>query len=1113
MKTIALVILIAAFVFGASPDEKGFIRDWLVSGPYPSYTKNDKDAGIDTDFFDGEARIAPYPGLAAQAEFIADKGKLIAGIGSANEWGLIETRTVDTTWKAVHSDTSSLASFEDGYGPFKDHFVLYAVCYIESPKDRKIKIRVGSDDDHKIYLNDRLVGKQFSAQAIVPDNFIYTAELHQGMNRLVFKLADRIYGSGFCVALSDESDAPLTDVHVYTDHPARQFGAEQYCNGFAASFEFAEKEVFSGANKLSVTVFPPDRGEYRYRCNGVASSARSFQVDITLAEGEQKITVEVLNNAGTVTSLTKRMRVYSRETLRKENSELEARLKELTKNVALAEEEGRRYTDDVTRAALTLSNAYAAREKHYAAERAAAVAAGTKSIDEPMTAVTTRSRLCLNGVWEASADRKKWLAFQLPQEQMDRYFRTSRYPVTNAGKSPYGEVGPVKGWEDFTLSPIVISYKTWFRKMINIPAGRTAFFVCNNIKGMVKVYLNGAQCGEYNGFIGIVEMKLTNAVPGENILELYVERVDNPMMKGSHGIAGDMYLESTDAVRVADVWVKTGFRNGSLVTTAEIENHSDKSRTITVNQYAAERGRIRFRLPAQERTIDANTRIEVKNRGIWADPELWGIGGAYGNPTMYDLVSEISVDGTIVDRHVQPFGFREFWIHATDFYLNGKRIILQGDVGTAHVSIGKVRDIMLPLLRRDGINIVRLHDTDYWDPEVPRACDRLGMLTYAQCYPVLHEGKPDPKKFTTVEQWLAHPLHQYNIENYRRWFRMCRNNPSVVIWSTDNEILTQSWDTAANAEFNVRNDKLGAIYGKLTKSFDPDMVMTRNGDIGTQTKKGRWFEDPPCDTANYHYPDFNTASWVVNWQRVYEFRPVIFGETLYYSYGAWDNWIGPIPSQVQKKAAKVRSIASLYRELEVPAPIFMGLSHDGFTGFDNTGNGNVWGITADMFAAYVSNTTLPAGLRADQYPWYRIPWPAYSGRGAKAVGTKIGINRAGNDVLNWFDGSRPSHVRNAVNDAYRESLIPQPPLAPATDAECILKTAPESPVWSISATGETYGVVADTNGRAWFQFSSPGVYRFEADGVVRSIPVPGKTAYAEKPGFDGIPVLSMREER
>lgn len=353
--------------------------------------------------------------------------------------------------------------------------------------------------------------------------------------------------------------------------------------------------------------------------------------------------------------------------------------------------------------------------------------------------------------------------------------------------------------------------------------------------------------------------------------------------------------------------------------------------------------------------------------------------------------------------------------------------------------------------------------------------------------------RPPDAPIIPPEEWVKGPEHAWNLANYERWFRMFRNHPSVVIWSTDNEILTQAWDTADKAPLNVRNDKVGALYEKYMKTLDRSLVMTRDGDVGTWNRKQRWFEDPPCDTANYHYPDFNVAEWVRDWQRVYEWRPAVFGETLYYSYGAWDNWIGPTPAQVAKKAARVREIGALYRRLGVPGQIYMGPSSDGYVERKEDGSGSPW------------------GKLDKRVKWLRIPWPSVSGRGPRTLATRVGNPMSGNDAMNWFDETLPSHVRNAVSDAYRDTLVPQPPLETGCDAEMIVETVPNGEVWCVATTtGERYGVRADADGRAWFDLGSPGRYGFEAAGKSVERTLGDRTGYAREPGFDKVPRMTLK---
>ena len=1128
LQRVGFTVMMATLpVFAQVPDDKGFICDWLLAGPYPSYQVDGRGLGLDTDFLAGEAECRPYPGMSDEAEFVADKGKLIAGIGSTNEWGFTETKRFPVVWSARHFDRG-IISLDKMFLPIDDYFVTYAACYVESPRDQDIKVRMGSDDDHKAWLNGRLLGRANSSQAVVPDNFIYSARLRRGINRLLLKIVDRTHGCGFCCALSDMNDQPLRELRVFTDHPGREREAEAYNAGYMARFSFGDGPLFAGQRDLSVQFWAPEQavdGEagvaaaapprYRLELQGrqrELASGEQWDLTVDVAVGEQLLAMAVYDGDKQCALLQQPFVAYSREDILRENAELPQRIRELR----AANERLRRQQDElataITQAQERLAAEYARREEAYAAQRRQAVAQAPRSIDEPLPPLTRRSRLCLNGEWEISADRQAWSSFLLPQAMCELYFRIGRYPVRLLDpKNRYGKVEPLPGWDDLEINMLRFQRKVWYRRHFVADGVSQASFVCENIAGHVKVYVNGEYCGEYLGSIGIVEIPLKNVQAGENLIEL---DFDSYFVTRFYGLRGDIFIDFTPSARVQDSWIKTSWRNAELSVQTELVNSGSEAVAGTLRQAVVDGQRLRLRLPEQAVQLPADGTTTVSNASRWADPVCWGIGGDYGTPQLYELVSELVVDGEVIDRHCQSFGFREFWIHATDFYLNGRRIILQGDVGHAPWGISKIGDVFWPLYRQDGINILRVHDSDYWAPEVARQADRYGMLIYAQSYPRLHDDRSkrnnDPNNYVPLADWPATATHQYNLDNYRRWHRMLRNNPSVVIWSTDNEILTQAWDTAEKADFNVRNDKIGAMYGQFVKSLDPTLVMTRNGDIGTQTRRGRWFEDPPCDTANYHYADFNVRDWVINWQKVYEYRPVIFGETLYCSYGAWDNWIGPIPSQVAKKAARVREIAGLYRELGIPAQIYMGLGLDGFVGLDDSGQGNPWGVTAGMIEAHKATGTLPPGLAADQFPYYRLPWPALSGKGYKPLCVSIVATSYGSTAFNWFDASRPSHVRNAVNDAYRDSLLPQPPLAPARDAECIVHAAPGALVWSSSERGERYGMYADAQGRAWFQFPQAGRYEFNvAGGLTRALALPERGADAAEPGFEHLIHLQM----
>ena len=1014
--------LFAAALVGAagaadrSPDADGFVRDWLIGGPYPSYKAEPLDKGLDTDFLGGEEDARPHPGLAASAEFKADLSKLIAGIGSVNEWGKTETVTVDATWRVGTFDQGVIC-MDKAFGEIDDHFAFYAACYLNVPNAVDAVFAVGSDDDHKLWLDRRLLGRQASVQGAHPGDFKYRTHLSAGIHRVLLKVVDRLQSCAFCLQVLDKDGKAIPNLTVLTD----------------------------------------TRG----------------------AKTELDREIEALRERGKVLSEI--------ATLKDRLTALKAELPDLERKYAAAEAAA-------GEAERRLASAYEGAERRYAAEHARNAAAGKSSTDLPLEAATCRSRLCINGLWEVSVDRKTWDRVHVPFRFAEPFFFTWFFPVRHLG-NPRGPFRQWEGFEDWKMLPAYRADKVCLRTEFDWNGEGRLQYAADGLIGVASFRVNGTPCGEYDGTIGRVSIPLAPLRTGRNVLEIEIARHWNIRHHRDTGIRGDSFLDRLPSVAVRDVHVKTSWRKALLAVRTEIENAGGRKVGVEVRQYAVERGRIRLALPSVRTEIEAGGVATVDASERWRDPKVWGIGGEYGDPDLYELVTDVLVDGRRVDRHVQEFGFREFWIGGTAFFLNGRRIVLQGDVGQPRLAVAKWRDVMWPLLRKDGINTIRLHDGDWWSESVASGADRAGMLIYAQAYPCLYKkGRlEDRSVFSAAEDWPKEPEFAWAKANYERWFRMFRNHPSVVIWSTDNEIWTQAWDSADAAKWNVRNDKIGAMYGKFMKSLDRDLVVTRDGDLGTQNRRQRWFEDPPCDTANYHYPDFDIARQVVTWQKVYEWRPAVFGETLYNSYGAWNKWIGPEPSQVRMKAGKVREIAGLYRRLGVPGQIFMGLSGDGFVVRDETGAGNPW------------------GFRGRDGKHVRIPWPALSGRGPRQVGVRIGDAVFGEQAINWFDPVFPSHVRNAVNDAYRETLVPQPPLREGSGAEVLVETEPGRTVWSTDwTTGVRYGVRADDQGIAWFDFGYPGAYRFESGGRSAERVLGDRRGYASRPGFDRISRFSLK---
>ena len=169
-----------------------------------------------------------------------------------------------------------------------------------------------------------------------------------------------------------------------------------------------------------------------------------------------------------------------------------------------------------------------------------------------------------------------------------------------------------------------------------------------------------------------------------------------------------------------------------------------------------------------------------------ARPRLW----SPDTPTLYHLVSTLTLGGKVVDRTETPFGIRSLSFDATHgFLLNGKSLKLRG--GCVHHDDGplgsrtydRAEERRVALLKAAGFNAIRTSHNPP-SPAFLDACDRLGILVMDEAFDCWKYGK--------------------NPQDYGRFFdaswksdidsmvQRDRNHPSVALWSIGNEIPEQS---------------------------------------------------------------------------------------------------------------------------------------------------------------------------------------------------------------------------------------------------------------------------------------------------------------------------------
>ncbi len=423
-------------------------------------------------------------------------------------------------------------------------------------------------------------------------------------------------------------------------------------------------------------------------------------------------------------------------------------------------------------------------------------------------------------------------------------------------------------------------YPAWYRRKFTVDAsdkGKSIWLYFEGVFRNARIYVNGKLISQHPGGYTSFHVDLSDAVRfgAENLLAVYVDPTDfEGWWYEGGGIYRHVWLNVADPTHVApwgvyvtsDVANVTGAASAKLHIETMVANRMQNSQNCSVvstilDPDGKEVGKATSNLKVTPSPIPGDARKKILSSPDMDQPShlhsgtklkqeinlssvrLWSL----DERNRYTVVTELSRDGKVVDRHSQKFGIRTLRFDPNEgFFLNEKSVKLNGVCNHQDfvgVGIGIPDSLLyyrMKRLKEFGCNAIRCSHNPM-TPSMYEACDELGML-------VMDENR-HPGSSIAVKSWKGQPYD--NTWHMESMVLRDRNHPSVIMWSMWNE------------EFSIQNTpfakEMMTALMKAVHKHDNTRPVTCANNSGAehQAWKGGVADAEDLLGVNYNYKDFD----------------------------------------------------------------------------------------------------------------------------------------------------------------------------------------------------------------------------------------------------------------
>ncbi|NIJ45907.1 beta-galactosidase [Wenyingzhuangia heitensis] len=365
----------------------------------------------------------------------------------------------------------------------------------------------------------------------------------------------------------------------------------------------------------------------------------------------------------------------------------------------------------------------------------------------------------------------------------------------------------------------------WYRKNFKLSSDKKGKVVRVEFEGAMydaHVWVNGQFVGNRPyGYIGF-EFDISKYLKfgnENNVIAVRLEPKDlSSRWYPGAGLYRSVWLKIDEPVYVGQwgTYIATptvSDKLGVVQNETTVENKSNqKAKVVVKHDYVSPAGITvasiddEIEVPANSSAVSA-TYTNIKN------PKIWDI----DSPNLYEVVTTIVQNGKIVDSYSSKIGLRSISFDTDGFYLNGKKVRFNGvclhhDNGALGSAVYKRADERkLQIMKNMGVNAIR---TSHNPPsrEFLEVCDELGLLVLDEAFDTWKVEKVPNGYNVFFEEWAERDL--------KDMIKRDRNHPSIIMWSTGNEIHEQ------------HDKKNGWKVAKMLHEYCVEMDPTRPSTFG-----------------------------------------------------------------------------------------------------------------------------------------------------------------------------------------------------------------------------------------------------------------------------------------